>query len=110
MLTLEWSASHAVFVTEIDDEHVEIFQALSALQTSLATEAPPSTIRKHSQALATQIKLHPIRTSAFLAISIWPPQYVFRRKVPLFMLITAACLDLPLGGSGLWAIAMRGRA
>ena len=34
----------------------------------------------------------------------------FMRKVPLFMLITGARLDLPLGGSGLWAIAMGVRA
>ncbi|MGA3099452.1 MAG: hemerythrin family protein [Bryobacteraceae bacterium] len=58
MLRLEWSASHAVFVAEMDDEHVEIFQSLSALQTSLATEAPPSTILKHCLALATQVEGH----------------------------------------------------
>lgn len=58
MLTLEWKASHVVFVTEIDDEHVEIFQSLSELQTALATGAPHSTIRRHSEALATHSEGH----------------------------------------------------
>ena len=58
MLTLEWSASHVVFVTEMDDEHVEIFQSLSALQTSLASAAPLPTIRKQSRALAAHIEGH----------------------------------------------------
>jgi hemerythrin len=32
MRSLKWSTSHAVFVTEIDDEHKEIFEAVSNLQ------------------------------------------------------------------------------
>jgi hemerythrin-like metal-binding protein len=32
MRSLKWSTSHAVFVTEIDDEHKEIFEAVSSLQ------------------------------------------------------------------------------
>ena len=35
MKTLQWSSSHAVFVTEIDDEHKEIFQAVADLQAGL---------------------------------------------------------------------------
>jgi len=35
MRTLKWSASHAVFFPEIDDEHKEIFAALSSLQRGL---------------------------------------------------------------------------
>jgi hemerythrin len=58
MLTLEWSASHAVYVTDMDDEHVEIFQALSELDRSLATGRPPSAIRQEAQALATQVDGH----------------------------------------------------
>jgi hemerythrin len=58
MLTLEWSTSHAVFVTEMDDEHVEIFQSLSTLQSALATDAPSAIIRKDSHALATRIDRH----------------------------------------------------
>src|SRR5579859_5813228 len=30
MRTLQWSQSHAVFISEIDDEHREIFEALAA--------------------------------------------------------------------------------
>jgi hemerythrin-like metal-binding protein len=33
MVSLQWSTSHAVFVTEIDDEHKEIFDEVSQLQT-----------------------------------------------------------------------------
>jgi hemerythrin len=33
MPTLQWTISHAVFVTEIDDEHKEIFDALEAFRT-----------------------------------------------------------------------------
>ena len=58
MLTLEWSASHVVFVTEMDDEHVEIFQSLAALRTSFAASAALSTIRKQSQALAANVEGH----------------------------------------------------
>jgi hemerythrin len=58
MLTLEWSASHAVFVTEMDDEHVEIFQSLAALETSLASKAQPAVIRKDSRALTARIDGH----------------------------------------------------
>lgn len=36
--SLKWSVSHAVFVTEIDDEHKEIFEALSGLQKTLSGE------------------------------------------------------------------------
>lgn len=36
MRSLKWSISHAVFVPEIDDEHKEIFQAVSDLQNGLA--------------------------------------------------------------------------
>ena len=35
MPSLTWSSSHAVFVTEIDDEHKEIFAALSEVQTEV---------------------------------------------------------------------------
>jgi hemerythrin len=34
-MRLTWDTSHAVFVSEIDDEHQEIFAALSAVETAL---------------------------------------------------------------------------
>ena len=58
MLTLEWSASHAVYVTEMDDEHAEIFEALTALAASLASQAPVAVIRQQGQALASQVDGH----------------------------------------------------
>ena len=36
MRPLTWTPSHAVFVTEIDDEHIEIFEALTSLQATLS--------------------------------------------------------------------------
>jgi len=36
MRSLTWSSSHAVFVAEIDDEHKEVFAALSAVQAVVA--------------------------------------------------------------------------
>lgn len=35
MRTLKWTPSNAVFVTEIDDEHIEIFTAVAELQAQL---------------------------------------------------------------------------
>jgi hemerythrin len=36
MCSLKWSTSHAVFVTEIDDDHKEIFEALANFQAALS--------------------------------------------------------------------------
>lgn len=58
MIALEWSVSHAVFVTEMDDEHVEIFQSASALQTAHAADPSPSGLRPHIRTLAAQIDRH----------------------------------------------------
>lgn len=58
MRTLEWSTSHAVFVTEMDDEHKEIFQALSALQEALAGRAPVSEVVQRSQLLYRRVDGH----------------------------------------------------
>src|SRR4051794_4534982 len=58
MLTLEWSVSHAVFVTEMDDEHFEIVESLSQLRKALTAQSPLSAIRKHSESLATHIEDH----------------------------------------------------
>ena len=58
MRSLKWSTSHAVFVTEIDDEHKEIFQALSNLQRALAGRAPSPEIQKLTQCLVSCIAGH----------------------------------------------------
>lgn len=51
MRYLKWSTSHAVFVTEIDDEHKEIFEVVSNLQKVLSTRGPLLEIRKLTQRL-----------------------------------------------------------
>ncbi len=58
MRSLKWSTSHQVFVAEIDDEHKEIFQALSNLQKVLASRGPLSEIHKLTQRLISCIVGH----------------------------------------------------
>jgi len=58
MRSLKWSTSHAVFVTEIDDEHKEIFEALSSLQKALTSRGPVSELRKLTQRLVASILGH----------------------------------------------------
>jgi hemerythrin len=58
MDSLQWSESHAVFVPEIDDEHKEIFEALSNLQQFLADEGPAAELRRLTRLLAGSIAWH----------------------------------------------------
>jgi hemerythrin len=58
MRLLKWSASHAVFVTEIDDEHKEIFAALSNLRGALSGGSPVSEIRELTEHLTACIVGH----------------------------------------------------
>jgi hemerythrin len=58
MRSLKWSTSHAVFVPEIDDEHKEIFQALSNLQKVLADSDPSPEIHQLTHRLASCIDGH----------------------------------------------------
>ena len=58
MRSLKWSISHAVFVTEIDDEHKEIFEAVANLQKALARRLPPLDIRKRAEQLTSCIVEH----------------------------------------------------
>lgn len=51
MRFLKWSTSHAVFVTEIDDEHKEIFEAVSDLQRALSSCDPSVEIGTLNQRL-----------------------------------------------------------
>ena len=55
---LKWSASHAVFVTDIDDEHKEIFDAVSSLQTAFANGDASADIRKLTEHLVACIVGH----------------------------------------------------
>jgi hemerythrin len=58
MRSLKWRTSHAVFVPEIDDEHKEIFQALSNLQKILARRGPTPEIQNLTQGLISSIAGH----------------------------------------------------
>ncbi|HUI57223.1 MAG TPA: hemerythrin family protein [Bryobacteraceae bacterium] len=51
MQHLKWSVSHAVFVTEIDDEHREIFDVVGKLQTALAAGATSMELREITERL-----------------------------------------------------------
>ena len=58
MCPLKWSTSHAVFVTEIDDEHREIFDVLSSVQKVLASRGPLVEIRKITERLTACVVGH----------------------------------------------------
>ena len=58
MRSLKWSTSNAVFVTAIDDEHKEIFEAVSNLQKALASAGPLSEIPNLTQRLVSCVTEH----------------------------------------------------
>ena len=58
MTPLKWSTSHAVWVTEIDDEHKEIFVAVGELQSLLTGSARLPQIRKMLGRLTTAAADH----------------------------------------------------
>jgi hemerythrin len=58
MRSLKWSTSHAVFVTEIDDEHKEIFAAVSSVQTVFTSGGQLSEIPELTQRLTSCIVDH----------------------------------------------------
>jgi hemerythrin-like metal-binding protein len=58
MRSLKWSTSHAVFVTEIDDEHKEIFEELSNFQAALSENGASAETGTVCLRLATRIKDH----------------------------------------------------
>ena len=55
---LQWTTSNAVFITEIDDEHQEIFAAVSSLQKGLAGLGKSPEISKLMKHLAASIAGH----------------------------------------------------
>ena len=58
MPCLQWSTSHAVFVTETDDEHKEIFQAVGHVQEVLTSGSPLMEIHTATQRLTSSIVGH----------------------------------------------------
>jgi hemerythrin len=58
MSSLVWSTSHAVFVTEIDDDHKEIFAAISRFQELLASGAPAGKLHELAERLMSGLAEH----------------------------------------------------
>jgi hemerythrin len=58
MRLLNWSTSNAVFVTAIDDEHKEIFDALSRLRTAFLDQPSPEETGQLMQSLIASIDDH----------------------------------------------------
>jgi len=58
MVSLKWSISQAVWLTEIDDEHREIFEVLAQLQEVLTSAGVQAIIRKVTERLYACVKEH----------------------------------------------------
>ena len=58
MRTIKWSTSNAVFVTEIDDEHKGIFEAVADCREIFASGCDLPRIRNATERLANRIHEH----------------------------------------------------
>jgi hemerythrin len=58
MRSLKWTSSNAVFVTEIDDEHKEIFEAVSNVQKAFRSGDPLSELPKLTKCLVSSVVEH----------------------------------------------------
>ena len=58
MGSLQWTNSNAVFITEIDDEHQEIFEAVSNLQKALTNPGQAADIPTKLRHLVSSIVGH----------------------------------------------------
>lgn len=58
MPALKWSISHAVFVTELDDQHKEIFDAVSGLEKALTSDGHAADVRKALERLTKSVAEH----------------------------------------------------
>jgi hemerythrin-like metal-binding protein len=58
MPSLVWSTSHAVFVTEIDDEHKELFEAISRVQDALTSRGSVAEVYKLAERLKSCLAEH----------------------------------------------------
>jgi hemerythrin-like metal-binding protein len=58
MRSLKWTSSHAVFVTEIDDDHKEIFGAVAQFQAALSESASLRKLNHLTEHLAVRIEDH----------------------------------------------------
>jgi hemerythrin len=92
MLSMQWSTSHAVFVPEIDDEHKEIFQAITHLEELLTDEVSSLEIRRATQRLVSCVVGHFAHEERLMAAARygslrWHKQahYAARRRVQQFV-------------------------
>lgn len=58
MGSMKWTSSNAVYVTEIDDEHQEIFEAVSSLEDALDGGARQEDISKNVDELVATVVGH----------------------------------------------------
>jgi len=58
MRSLKWNSSHAVFVTEIDDDHKEIFAVVAELQAALCGQESTENLENLTKRLAVCIEDH----------------------------------------------------
>jgi hemerythrin len=58
MASLRWTTSHAVFVTELDDDHKEIFAALAEVETAVDAGTPAAKMRSSIDLLVSRIEGH----------------------------------------------------
>jgi hemerythrin len=58
MRSLTWSTSDAVWFTEIDDDHKEIFEAVACLQKALSGPAPRTDVRQTVEDLIAAVAAH----------------------------------------------------
>lgn len=58
MRSLKWDLSHAVFVTDIDDDHKEIFSALARIQSALCDPSSTPNQTALAETLARKVEDH----------------------------------------------------
>lgn len=58
MQATRWTTSHAVFVTEIDDEHKQLFDALGGVQRAVAAGARLNDVQHATQRVLAGAKAH----------------------------------------------------
>lgn len=58
MRSLKWNSSHAVFVTEIDDDHKQIFEAVAQFQAAVSESASVPKLDCLTGRLAVRIEDH----------------------------------------------------
>src|SRR5579863_8085712 len=58
MASVKWTVAHSVWITEIDDQHKEIFEALAQFKDLLSGSAAPAEQSKAAERLTDSIEGH----------------------------------------------------